>query len=101
MLPILLRGIDVRQDSRIIHRQLQALGKIAANYRSGAFWEVLFQKFGEKGPAEENWMSSPSIMGRDHHGRAGFFESRDESPDGRRGKERVVYGSQQECRNVG
>ena len=78
VLPVLLRSVDIRQDSGIVNRQLEPLTKIAADNGPSPLGEICFQKLGKKGAAEENRVPAPSFEGRDDKGRPGFDMSGDQ-----------------------
>jgi len=97
---VILYCVNIGKDSRVLHRELESVMKIAADYGSGPLRKVLFKEFREEITAEEYRMASPSLERGNHQGGTAFGEAPDQGSDRGRGKERVVYGRKENRRGA-
>jgi hypothetical protein len=95
VLPVILRSVQVGENARVFHRQLEPVIKIASDHGSGSLRKVLFQQLGKEYTAEQDRVPPPTLKRRDYQGWSALSETPDQGPDRLGREERVVHRSEE------
>lgn len=100
-MPVIGWSVDVDENSRVVHRDLEPLRKIALNHAPSSVRQSVLQELGEEVTVKDDGMPSPTLVGRCDD-RCGFpGEGCKEGQDGSRKEERVIHWAEEDGGRIG